>query len=72
MLIREKYFTIREVSEKDIDEIFGVYKNCEDFLSLGPIPHASKQMILDDFKISEEEGGLFCGIYIHISRSTNK
>lgn len=25
---------------------------------------ASKQMILDDFKISEDESGIYCGIFI--------
>jgi ribosomal protein S18 acetylase RimI-like enzyme len=64
VVIQGGYFTIRKVDEKDIDEIFDVYKNCEDFLSLGPVPRASKNMILDDFKISEEEGGVFCGIFI--------
>lgn len=64
MVIKGKYFTIRNVGEKDIDEILEVYKQCEDFLSLGPVPHGSKKMILDDFKISEEEGGTFCGIFI--------
>ncbi len=65
MFIQRRYFTIKNVDENDIDAIFEVYKQCEDFLSLGPVPHASKQMILDDFKISEEEGGTFCGIFIN-------
>lgn len=65
MVIQGRYFTIQNVDKKDIDAIFEVYKQCEDFLSLGPVPYASKQMILDDFKISEEEGGTFCGIYIN-------
>lgn len=64
MFIQKKNFTIREVGIAEIDEIFEVYKNCEDFLSLGPVSKASKQMVLDDFKISQEEGGIFCGIYI--------
>jgi ribosomal protein S18 acetylase RimI-like enzyme len=64
VVIKGRYFTIRDIDEKNIDEIFEVYKQCEDFLSLGPVPHASKQMIMDDFKISEEEGGTFCGIFI--------
>jgi ribosomal protein S18 acetylase RimI-like enzyme len=59
-----EYFSIRNVDENDIDSILGIYKQCEDFLSLGPVPCASRQMILDDFKISEEEGGTFCGIFI--------
>jgi ribosomal protein S18 acetylase RimI-like enzyme len=65
MVIQGKYFTIKNVDVNDIDAIFEVYKQCEDFLALGPVPNASKQMILDDFKISEEEGGTFCGIFIN-------
>ena len=65
MVIQGQYFTIRNVDEKDIDEIFNVYKQCEDILSLGPVPHASKQMIFDDFEISKGEGGIFCGIFIN-------
>ena len=64
MNIQEKGFVIKSVDERDMDEIFEVYRQCEDFLSLGPVPYASKQMILDDFEISREEGGSFCGIYV--------
>lgn len=64
MIIQGKDFTIRSVDQTDIDAILEVYRQCEDFLALGPVPHASRQMILDDFKISEEEGGTFCGIFV--------
>ena len=65
MVIHGEYFTIQKIDRKDIDSVYNVYKKCEDFLSLGPVPNASKQMILDDFKISEDEGGIYCGIFIH-------
>lgn len=32
---------------------------------MGPVPYASEQVVLDDLKHSEEEGGVFCGIYIN-------
>ncbi len=63
MILKGNNITIQKVDRKDIDSIYNIYKNCEDFLSLGPVPIASKQMILDDFKISEDEGGIYCGIF---------
>lgn len=63
MIIEGNGYMIKDVSEKDIHSILKVYKKCEDFLSLGPVPYASEQMVLDDLKHSEEEGGIFCGIY---------
>lgn len=64
MELYEENFTIRKVGKFDIDNIYQVYKNCEDFLSLGPVAKASKQMIIEDFKLSEDEGGTYCGIFI--------
>jgi Acetyltransferases len=63
MFIKGSNFTIKEVNKNDIDAVFEVYKQCEDFLSLGPEPFATRQMIHNDFKLSEEEGGTFCGIF---------
>lgn len=65
MLIKGSNFTIKDVDENDIDAVFEVYKQCEDFLSLGPVPYASRQMIYNDFKLSKEEGGSFCGIFLN-------
>lgn len=64
MVIQGDYFTIQKVDRKDIDKIYDVYKNCEDFLSLGPVPTASYEMILNDLQISEDEGGIYCGIFM--------
>lgn len=44
-------------------EILEVYRQCEDFLALGPQPQASLQMVLDDLMHSAAEGGQFCGIW---------
>jgi ribosomal protein S18 acetylase RimI-like enzyme len=41
----------------------GVYRQCEDFLALGPQPHATPEMVRADLQHSAEEGGTFCGIY---------
>lgn len=63
MVLHGEHTIIQKVDRSSIDSIYNVYKNCEDFLSLGPVSTASKQMILDDFKISEGEGGNYCGIF---------
>ncbi len=47
-------------SETDLLAILEVYRQCEDFLSLGPVPVASMEMVQADLKISEKEGGSFC------------
>ncbi|NJD03430.1 MAG: GNAT family N-acetyltransferase [Ruminiclostridium sp.] len=65
MLIEGSNFTIKDVDGNDINAIFEVYKQCEDFLSLGPASFASRQMIYNDFKLSKEEGGTFCGIFLN-------
>lgn len=65
MIIQGKDFVICRVDERNIEEILHVYQQCEDFLSLGPVPYASRQMILADLELSKEEGGNFCGIYVN-------
>lgn len=64
MFIQGEGFSIKDIDVNDINSILQVYKQCEDFLSSGPVSTASKQMVLDDLKLSKEEGGVFCGIYI--------
>jgi ribosomal protein S18 acetylase RimI-like enzyme len=63
MLIEGNGYIIKDEAEKDLRHILQVYKKCEDFLSLGPVPYASEQMVIEDLKHSEEDGGVFCGIY---------
>jgi ribosomal protein S18 acetylase RimI-like enzyme len=64
MIIQREGFYIKDTDVKDIESILQIYKQCEDFLSLGPVPNASKQMVLDDLELSQKEVGVFCGIYI--------
>ena len=64
MLIQGQGFLIKDININEIDSILQVYKQCEDFLSLGPVPNAFKKMVLDDLELSKKEGGIFCGIYI--------
>jgi ribosomal protein S18 acetylase RimI-like enzyme len=54
---------IYPIAQDDLDPVFDVYRQCEDFLALGPRPAASMEMVLKDIEISKEEGGLFCGIF---------
>jgi len=64
MKIKGSCFTVGRIEEKDIDTVFEVYRQCEDFLALGPVPYASRQMVLDDMKLSVEHGGVYCGIFV--------
>ncbi len=54
---------IHPVSQDDLQPILNVYKQCEDFLALGPVAVASVEMVTQDLEISKNEGGIFCGIY---------
>lgn len=54
---------IRPLRPDEYDQVLEVYRQCEDFLALGPVPHASMEMVLKDLEISREAGGIFCGIF---------
>ncbi len=54
---------IHPVTQNDLDAILDVYKQCEDFLALGPVSTASMDMVLKDIETSKAENGIFCGIY---------
>ena len=55
-------FTLRPVTPADIDAVLAVYRQCEDFLALGPVASASLEMVMQDLEISRAEGGVFCGV----------
>jgi len=63
MLIRDDVVEIRAVDEAAVDDLFIVYKECEDFLALGPVAAASLEMVRADREMSTTMGGQFCGIY---------
>lgn len=54
---------IRPVSEEEIGSTLEVYRQVEDFLSLGPVPTASLKMVLADMAHSKAEKGVYCGIW---------
>jgi ribosomal protein S18 acetylase RimI-like enzyme len=56
---------IRPISEDDLVSTLEVYKQVENFLSLGPIPTASMKMVIADIAHSREEKGIYCGIWNH-------
>ncbi len=54
---------IRPISPDELGAVLQVYRQCEDFLALGPVATASAEMVQKDIELSRGEGGLFCGIY---------
>lgn len=51
------------VNESHLPQLLQLYRQCEDFLSLGPNPHASVEMVLTDLALSHQQGGIFYGIF---------
>src|SRR5512134_1193177 len=54
---------IHPIGEGDVYAILEVYRQCEDFLALGPVATASLEMVLKDLELSREQNGIFCGIH---------
>ena len=50
------------ISHDELDDVLNVYRQCEDFLALGPVPTASMDMVEKDVELSRSQGGIFCGI----------
>ena len=61
--IRDYSLVIHPISPDELDAVLNVYRQCEDFLALGPVPTASMEMVLQDLELSKGYGALFCGIY---------
>ncbi len=64
MLMRDDFIEIRPAGEENLADLFAVYKECEDFLALGPVAKASMEMVRADLEMSKTMGGRFCGIYL--------
>jgi ribosomal protein S18 acetylase RimI-like enzyme len=56
-------FRVRAVTPEDEPAILEVYRACEDFLALGPVPTASMAMVLQDLETSRREGGTYLAIF---------
>ena len=68
MLFTAGDLTVRRVNDADLPAILQVYKQCEDFLSLGPVPTASLRMVKADLALSAAHNGVYCLI---VDRSDN-
>ena len=64
MRMRDDTLEIRPAGEESLADLFAVYKECEDFLALGPVAAASLEMVRADLEMSKTMGGKFCGIYL--------
>ncbi|MBN1372747.1 MAG: GNAT family N-acetyltransferase [Anaerolineaceae bacterium] len=68
MRLESERFVIRPVEEaREAPAILEVYRQCEDFLALGPVAVASPEMVQADLYLSQEEGCTFCGIYDRVT-----
>jgi ribosomal protein S18 acetylase RimI-like enzyme len=67
MLIRDDSFEVRTITQEDLGAVLDVYRQCEDFLALGPKPIASMEMVVEDIENSQREGGVFCGVFAEAS-----
>lgn len=54
---------IRPIADGDLAAILEVYRQCEDFLALGPQPSATPDMVRQDVAASQAAGGVFCAVY---------
>ncbi len=59
----QEEFSLHEITASDLESVLAVYRQCEDFLALGPVAHASMEMVLADLEISKKEGGTYYGIF---------
>ena len=62
-MIPEHSLEICPITQDNLAAILDVYRQCEDFLALGPVSTASMEMVLKDIETSKDMGGIFCGIY---------
>ena len=62
-LLCGKLCDVHPVTEDCKDALLAVYRECEDFLALGPQPNATMAMVLRDMETARQQGALFCGIH---------
>ncbi len=55
--------TLRPIAPHELKSTLEVYRQCEDFLSLGPVPKASMAMVMADIEHSSQARGIYCGIW---------
>jgi ribosomal protein S18 acetylase RimI-like enzyme len=57
-------FTIKPMKGEDLPSLLALYRECEDFLALGPIAQASEVMVLADLELSHVNHGNFYGLMV--------
>jgi hypothetical protein len=63
MNIRGNSVSIRPIDHRDLDFVLDVYRQCGDFLALGPESCASMGMVYGDIQLSKDEGGNYCSVF---------
>jgi ribosomal protein S18 acetylase RimI-like enzyme len=61
-------FEIRPIFPDGLGDVLEIYRLCEDFLALGPDPHASVEMVERDYNGAQQAGRSYCGIYLEQNR----
>lgn len=56
-------FTLRPLTMDDWPAALEVYRQCEDFLALGPVAEASAEMVQADMNHAAEADSHYCGIF---------
>ena len=54
---------VRLIDDLDLPAVLEVYRQCEDFLALGPVPTTSLEMVAADRELSRAEDGEYCGLF---------
>ena len=62
VLFRAGELTITPIDSDNLPALLEVYRHCEDFFALGPVPVASVQMIEADIGYSRDHNGQYCAI----------
>jgi ribosomal protein S18 acetylase RimI-like enzyme len=56
-------YVIKPLTPPEYPAVVEAYRQCEDFLMLGPVHQASMDMVLKDIQEADVEGGLYRGIF---------
>ena len=59
----KKPLKILPIGDDRVDQVLEIYQQCEDFLALGPVAKASREMVLADMAHARELGSIYCGLY---------
>ena len=57
---RTAELSVRKVHDSDLTALVEIYRQCEDFLSLGPVDVAAQEMVLADISHSRAQGCQYC------------